>query len=328
LHEPRSVLVIQPAFLGDVVFTSALVDAIGARFPAARIDVCVTPRGRDVVLAMPRASVPIIFDKRGADRGPGGLLRAASRVKGHDLAVLPHRSLRSGLLARLARIRRRVGFRGAPGSMLYTERVPVTGDTFLGQEAQLARALGATPLPMRLHARSEWMETVEATTRHLGAFAALCIGSEWATKIWPAARFAALADALWAQGLAPLLVGGPRERELAAAVNSAARVDCIDTTGNSVGEALALLSQAALCVGGDTGLVHAARALGTPTVALFGPTGPRRHVFGPRSLAVSLGLECSPCSAHGQARCPLDHHKCLRDLDVDRVVDACEAAIA
>ena len=328
MQEPRNVLVIQPAFLGDVVFTSALVDSIGARFPAARIDVCVTPRGRDIVLAMPRASAPIVFDKRGVDRGPRGLLRAAARVEGKDLAVLPHRSLRSGLLARLARIPRRVGFRGAPGSLLYTERVRSAGDTFLGQEARLALALGATPLPMRLHARGEWMEAVDVTIRHLGAFAALCIGSEWATKIWPAARFAGLAEALWRQGLVPVLVGGPGEREAAAAVNSAARVKCIDTTGNTVGEALALLSQAALCVGGDTGLVHAARALGTPTVALFGPTAPGRHVFGPRSRAVSLALECSPCSAHGQARCPLGHHKCLRDLDVERVLDACEAAIA
>jgi heptosyltransferase-2 len=328
LHEPRSVLVIQPAFLGDVVFTSALVDSIGARFPAARIQVCVTPRGRDVVLAMPRASAPIVFDKRGADRGPGGLLRTAARAKGHDLAVLPHRSLRSGLLARLAGIPRRLGFRRAPGSLLYTERVPTAGDTFLGQEAQLALALGATPLPMRLRVRPEWIEAVDGTTRHLGAFAALCIGSEWATKIWPAVRFAGLADELWRQGLAPVLVGGPKEREIAAAVNSAARVKCIDTTGNPVGEALALLSQAALCVGGDTGLVHAARALGTPTVALFGPTEPGRHVFGPRSRGVSLALECSPCSAHGQERCPLGHHRCLRELDVERVLDACEAAIA
>ncbi|TMA19641.1 MAG: glycosyltransferase family 9 protein [Deltaproteobacteria bacterium] len=328
MAEPRSLLVIQPAFLGDVVFTSALVDSIGARFPAARIDVCVTPRGRDIVLAMPRAAAPIVFDKRGADRGPGGLLRAVARVKGHELALLPHRSLRSGLLARLARISRRIGFRGAPASMLYTERVPSVGDTFLGKEAQLALALGATPLPMRLRTRPEWMEAVDPTIRHLGAFAALCIGSEWATKIWPAVRFAGLADALWRQGLAPVLIGGPNDRESAAAVNSAARVKCIDTTGNSVGEALALLSQAALCVGGDTGLVHAARALGTPTVALFGPTAPERHVFGPRSLSVSTGLECSPCSEHGQERCPLGHHKCLRDLDVERVVDACEAAIA
>ncbi|MFL5370162.1 MAG: glycosyltransferase family 9 protein [Myxococcales bacterium] len=328
MDDPRSILVIQPAFLGDVVFTSALVDSMGARFPAARVDVCVTPRGRDVVLAMPRAASALVFDKRGADRGAGGLVRAAGRAKDHDLAVLPHRSVRSALLARIARIPRRIGFRGAPGSFLYTERVRALGQTFLAEEAELARAVGAEPLPMRLHVRPAWTDAVDPITHHLGAFAALCIGSEWPTKIWPAERFGALADALWRQGLAPVLVGGPRERDLAKAVNAAARVECIDTTGNSVGEALALLSQAALCVGGDTGLVHAARALGTPTVALFGPTAKERHAFSPRSRPVSLGLACSPCSPHGQDHCPLGHHRCLRDLDVDRVLDACEAVVA
>jgi heptosyltransferase II len=328
LDDPRSVLVIQPAYLGDVVFTSALVDSIGARFPSAQIDVCVTPRGSDIVLAMPRAARPIVFDKRGADRGAQGLLRVAGRAKDHDLAVLPHRSLRSGLLARLARIPRRVGFRGAAASFLYTDRIRPADRTFLGQEAQLALALGATPLPMRLAVRPAWRDAVDPITRRLGPFVALCIGSEWRTKIWPPERFGSLAAALSRQGLAPVLVGGPKEREIAAAVKAAARVECIDTTGNSVGEALALLAQAALCIGGDTGLVHAARALGTPTVALFGPTSPERHAFSPRSQPVSLGLDCSPCSDHGQDRCPLGHHRCLRDLDVARVLDACEAVIA
>lgn len=167
--------------------------------------------------------------------------------------------------------------------------------------------------------------------------AALCIGSEWATKIWPAGRFAALADLLAARGFLPVLMGGPRERELARAVTSAMRAPAalaavprapvVDTVGNSVADALGILSLASVCVGGDTGLVHAARALGTPTVTLFGPTPSLVHSFGPRQGLVTLGLECSPCSAHGTRECPLGHHRCLRDLDEERVLRACEALL-
>ncbi len=109
----------------------------------------------------------------------------------------------------------------------------------------------------------------------------------------------------------------------------AREVNCgsIDTTGNPVGEALAILSMSALCVGGDTGLVHAARALGIPTVAVFGPTSPSVHVFTPRQRVVTLGLACSPCSAHGSHRCPLGHHRCLRDLDAERVAAACQEVL-
>jgi ADP-heptose:LPS heptosyltransferase len=133
---------------------------------------------------------------------------------------------------------------------------------------------------------------------------------------------AALARLLEARGLRPVLLGGPREKALAAQIPG-----CIDTTGNPVGEALAIISMSALCIGGDTGLVHAARALGVPTVALFGPTDPGAHDFGPRQSAVSLRLSCSPCTSHGSRRCPLGHHRCMRDLDEQRVLSACETVL-
>jgi heptosyltransferase-2 len=107
-----------------------------------------------------------------------------------------------------------------------------------------------------------------------------------------------------------------------------AAAHCIDTAGNPVGEALAVLSLCALAVGGDTGLVHAARALGIPTVAVFGPTPTDVHLFGARQRVVSLRLPCSPCSVHGSHRCPLGHHGCLRDLDAGRVLASCREVLA
>ena len=137
-----------------------------------------------------------------------------------------------------------------------------------------------------------------------------------------------LADRLAERGLHPVLLGGPGEKTLAEAVQARAGARCLDTTGNPVGEALAILARSAVCVGGDTGLVHAARALGVPTVAVFGPTTPSAHEMGRRERAFALGIDCSPCSAHGQRRCPLGHHRCLRDLTPERVLDACESVLA
>jgi len=199
---------------------------------------------------------------------------------------------------------------------------------FLRREADLARALGAEPAQMLLQPRPEWMAAArEALGPAAGEkLAALCIGSEWETKIWPAERVAALARLLARRGLRPVLLGSARDKAMAARIGGAGA--CIDTTGNPVGEALAVLSMSALCVGGDTGLVHAARALGVPTVTLFGPTSAEAHLFGPRQRAVSLQLSCSPCSAHGTHRCPLGHHRCMRDLDEERVASACQAVMS
>ncbi len=142
--------------------------------------------------------------------------------------------------------------------------------------------------------------------------------------MWPVSRVASLARLLAARGFRPVLLGGPRETAMAREINTGS----IDTTGNPVGEALAILKLSALAVGGDTGLVHAARAMGVPTVAIFGPTSPLVHLFGPRQKAVSLGLSCSPCSVHGSRKCPLGHHRCLRDLDADRVAEACQDVLS
>ena len=324
---PARVLFIQTAFLGDTVFTSALVRSLVQKWPRAEVDLCVAPRGRDVAQAMPGVSHVHVFDKRGADRGWKGLWRIAARLRTRQyaLAVLPHRSLRTALLARLARIPERAGFAGAAAALLYTARVPTQERAFLAREADLARALGAEPAQMALQPLPEWRGAARAALGPAQGerLAAVCLGSEWETKIWPASRVAALVRLLVLRGFRPVLLGGPREREMAREVNCGS----IDTTGNSIGEALAILSMSALAVGGDTGLVHAARALGVPTVAVFGPTTPLVHSFGPRQRAVSLGLDCSPCSAHGSRRCPLGHHRCLRDLDEGRVAAACEEVL-
>jgi heptosyltransferase-2 len=327
---PARILVIQTAYLGDTVFTSALFAALSRRFPRSEIDVCVAPRGRDVALAFPGVGHVHVFDKRDADSGLTGLRRIAARLatRQYALAVLPHRSLRTALLARLARIPERIGFAGGPASLLYTVRVASGEKAFLRREAALAAALGAPASAMRLVPRAEWVAAARAALgpAATGKIVAVCLGSEWATKIWPARHVADLVRRLAASGLQPVLLGGPRERDLAREVGAA--TDCIDTTGNSVGEALAILSLSALAVGGDTGLVHAARALGIPTVAVFGPTPVHVHVFGSRERAVSLGLRCSPCSIHGSARCPLGHHRCLDDLGAEQVMLACREVLA
>src|SRR5258708_29106257 len=186
---PARVLVIQTAFLVDSVFSAALAGAFARRFPAAELDVCVAPRGRDVALAFPGVGQVYVYDKRGADGGLSGLRRVAARLatRRYDLAVLPHTSIRSALLARLAGIPERVGFAGAPGSLLYTGRVRTRASTFLGREADLARAVGAAPAAMGLLPRTEWLESARKTLAPAAGEkpAAACLGPAWATPRVP-----------------------------------------------------------------------------------------------------------------------------------------------
>lgn len=145
-------------------------------------------------------------------------------------------------------------------------------------------------------------------------------GAQHATKRWPLEHFADLA-ARWrrAQGRVRAFLG-PDEADLAPPLAAAGA----EIWPPALGRLREGLSACAVVVAGDTGPLHVAGALGRPVVALFGPT-PRRAgfwVWGDRGTLLGLDLGCAPCSLHGSAACPRRHHRCLRDLGVERVLAA------
>jgi lipopolysaccharide heptosyltransferase II len=321
------VLVLQPGYLGDTVFLGPAVRALKARWPTGRIALCVTPRGAPAARLLPGCDEVIVYDKRGADRGLAGLWGAARRLRafGAELALVPHVSLRSGVLARLSGAARRIGY--AP---LCTDRVRLDRERpFVDRALVLAERAGA---------RGDPALALQAPGAHAGYAAGvlagasgpvvgLVPGAEWATKHWAAERFAALAAELVREGATPVLLGGPAERALASRIQALAGVALRDTTGNAIEEAVAVLARCDLVVGGDTGLVHCARALGRPALVLFGPTAPERHRFTARERAITLGIPCQPCHDHGPAKCPLGHHRCLAQLEVAEVARAMRALL-
>ena len=145
-------------------------------------------------------------------------------------------------------------------------------------------------------------------------------GAEWATKRWGEGKYAELAGRLAREGRPWWCLGGPGERDLARRIAAGCGVPLLDTTGNSIAEALALLARCDLVVGGDTGLVHCARALGRPALLIFGPTDPARHLFLADERSVRIELDCSRrAMITVPERCPLGHHRCMTDLEVDEV---------
>jgi lipopolysaccharide heptosyltransferase II len=326
-------LVIQTAFLGDVVLTTPLLTVLAERH--GPIDVVTTPAAAPLLAAHPAVRQVIAYDKRAADRGARGLRQLAARLgaERYEAAYLPHRSLRTAALAWLARIPRRVGF--ADGwRMLYTESRPRPRT---GHEIDRLLALAGEP---RRHQTLPTLQLSVADVARakallgMGAigqpFAALAPGSIWGTKRWP--HYAALARRL-AERLDVVLVGGTgdadlAERSVASARESNAAHRALSLCGRlSLRESAAVIREAVVLVTNDSAPLHVAQAVGTPTVAIFGPTipafgfGPR----GPRDVVVGAeGLGCRPCSPHGPDTCPLGHHLCMQTLTVDDVLRAIE----
>ena len=323
-------LLVHPAFLGDTVFLGPAVRALKARWPGSEVALVVSPRGEAVARRMPGVDEVFVFDKRRTDAGLRGILRLGARLRAFapDVALVSHPSARSGSVAWLSRAPRRIGY-----SPFCNDRVALDrGRPFVERSLALAERVGAPTGDRRLALEPPGELAGYAAEVLRGArrpVVGIVPGAEWATKRWGEERYADLARRLGATGATILVLGGPSERDLAGAIAGRSGVAVIDSTGNSIAEALALLARCDLVVGGDTGLVHCARALGRPTVLLFGPTDPGRHVLGERERVVRVDLECSPCHDHGPERCPLGHHRCMTDLsatDVERQARALLAA--
>jgi heptosyltransferase-2 len=349
-------LVIQTAFLGDVVLTTPLLAVLAGRH--GPVDVMTTPAAAPLLETHPAVRTVIAYDKRGKDRGWRGLRALARRVgaEAYESAYLPHRSLRTAALAWMAGIPRRVGFAG-PWSMLYTESIqrppgprPGRGGSAMPEEEpgrprvmhpplgthesqRLLALVGeeATVRPVRLHPSDADAEAAVALLQSAGIgddFVTMAPGSIWGTKRWP--YFSDLAA--WLGRRSPVVVvGGPEDAPLGEAIVTAVR-DAGSPALNACGrltlrQSAALIGLARLLVTNDSAPLHLATAMGTRVVAIFGPTVPE-FGFGPLAYDDAVigvgGLACRPCSAHGPPRCPLKHHHCMTKLAADYVEAAIE----
>ena len=320
-------LVVQTAFLGDVVLTTPLLSALASA--EGPLDVVTTPVAAPLLESHAAVRRVVAYDKRGADRGWRGLRALAERLRAehYDSAYLPHRSLRSAALALFAGIPRRVGFRDGWRALHTESRPRPVGSHEIDRLLALA---GPPATPAGMPSLGLTADDRDAAARWLRAanvapgFVALAPGSIWSSKRWP--YFAELAGRL-VDRKAIVLVGGRDDATLAAEIREAVPPVVSACGAMTLRQSAALIQQAAVLVTNDSAPLHFAQAVGTPTVAIFGPTvpsfgfGPR----GPRDRTVGVhDLACRPCSPHGPAACPLGHHSCMQSLAVDAVLQAIE----
>jgi len=155
---------------------------------------------------------------------------------------------------------------------------------------------------------------------------ALAPGAVGPSKRWPAAAYAELARRLLAEDLAVWVLGGPDEKALATEIvgDMAAR----DLTGHDLRDAILALAAAGAAVSNDSGLLHVAAALGTPSIGIFGPTSPWHWApLNPLAgtIEATTELPCRPCH---EPVCRLGHHRCMRDIAPDQVLAATRRALA
>jgi heptosyltransferase-2 len=316
---PPAVGLIRLGALGDLVLISSLSQALAAA--GHRVVLITDLRYQAIARRMPGVERTVLFDRRRHDSVRG--LRALARETGAlDLALDLQNKPRTALLGRMLRARQLRSLRlrstaDALCALLGRDRVLVDRHQ-IARNLELVDDVVTVDRPPRPR-----LEAARQPARRV----ALAVGAAHAAKRWPAERFGALARWFFAQGYEVRVLVGPGEEALLQALQVAAGRALPSTLGQGVEAILDACCGSALVVSNDSGPAHLAAAVGTPVVSLFGPTSWRRWRPLGSGEVLSLELPCQPCSNHGRERCPLQHHRCLRDLDVERVAEACRRAL-
>lgn len=344
------VLVVHTAFLGDIILATPFLSALRKIFPEAEILFLTNAAGAALLQPNPWNIQTEIFHKRGKDSGPIGLWRKIKKLKKFQpqITFCLHRSLRSALLAR--GVGAPVwGFAEAAGSFLFSHKVKRDGFEYEAQKnlALLFEYLGSqnegadlSPYPKLIWNKEEEKEGA-ALVKGMGSYIVIAPSSVWATKRWPAERYAELAlEFVRKKGLPAVIVGGNesmdkvlahkvREKFLKLCSPSERALAPIDLSGKTnLGVLKYILSQAKLAISNDSAPLHMAIAVGTPVHGVFGPTTKELGFFplapeGKSSVSEVENLSCRPCGLHGHKVCPLGHFKCMLDLTVEQVFSEC-----
>lgn len=342
MSAPRRILIFQTAFLGDVVLTLPLAQVLKQELPDCLVSFVVIPVAASVLEGHPAIHEVIVYDKRRLQRGLSAAAGLARRLRRRtfDVALVPHRSLRSALIVGAARIPRRIGFNTSAGRMLLTDRVPYQRDVHeidrnLALLAPLGVRLQEGEIAPALHPRKSDRERVDALLRdhraHAPAFdtgwlVGLAPGSVWKTKRWPEEKVLALARTLLDSGLHIALIGGPEDRVLCGRIAEGLGSTVLNAAGQlSPLQSAELIRRCGVLVSNDSAPAHLAAGVRTPVVAIFGATVPA-FGFAPRGprdrIIESSGLTCRPCSIHGGQRCPIGTFDCMERITPHSVHDA------
>lgn len=335
--QTEKILMIGPAWIGDMVMAQALFKLLKSDPADPQIDVLAPAWSQPLLARMPEVNTALalpLTHGQLALRQRWQMGRDLRSQQYHQAIVLPN-SWKSALIPYAANIPLRTGWRGEWRYGLLNDirhldkiRLPLMVQRFL--------ALGlAANTPISQNTEHKFRPSLQASPEGIAAaltkfnlasptqpVLALCPGAEFGpAKRWPAEHYAQIAKQKLAEGWLVWLFGSAKDQPVAAEIQQATQNRCMDFTGRTLlGEAVDLLSLADLVVSNDSGLMHIAAALDRPLIVVYGSSSP---AFTPplsdKVRILSLELSCSPCF---QRECPLTHFKCLKDLSPEQVTQA------
>ncbi len=345
-----NILIVKLSAIGDVIHTLPALNAIRSAYPSAHITWLIEEAAAPLIIGHPALDRVIVSRRKSwirdlrkgqcksAVREAAGLVQAI-RDTAYDLVFDFQALLKSGVLIGLSRGRRKIGFgRGMEhqehSHLFLNERVrPVDMNCHAILRSLMmldAADIHSRNITYRLPIHDDDRKSLARLLELEGignSSPLICINpvAKWATKLWPNAHFAALADRLSERyRISPVFTGAPEDHETVQDILSRMSSPATDLSGKTSLKTLAALYESAdVLISTDTGPMHLGAAVNTPVVALFGPTAPwRTGPMGDRHQVIRTGLPCSPCF---KRRCPTCD--CMNHIRVEQVLEGVDRVI-
>jgi ADP-heptose:LPS heptosyltransferase len=320
----KRILIIQTAFLGDVILATPLVAELKRIFPDAELDVLVKSGNQGLLENNPHLRKVFIFDKsKGKFKSIIELIRSFRNRK-YDLIINLHRFGSSGLIAVSSGAKEVYGFKKNPFSFLYSksfEHPFGDGTHEVSRNLKIISDLGAVSVRRPELYPSEHQE-LKVKPYKTGNYFCMAPASVWFTKQLPEHKWVELIQKRAKEGKVYLL-GGPGDYELCKRIiERSGMEDVVNLAGKlDLLESAALMRGAVMNYVNDSGPLHLASAVNGPVTAYFCSTIPE-FGFGPLSeisavVQVDEKLECRPCGMHGFKSCPKGHFKCGNNIVIE-----------
>lgn len=336
----ETILVIGPAWIGDMVMAQSLFKLIKQRRPQAQIDVVAPAWAESLLARMPEVaqafSLPIGHGQLGL--GSRWELGRQLRDRKYEQAIILPNSFKSALIPFVASVRRRTGFLGEyrwgllnDVRRLDKKILPRRVDTYIALGLEKGEPMPAVvPYPSLTVSPSDAKATLEkfSVEHPSGPVLGICPGAEYGpTKQWPASYYAEVANNKLKQDWQVWLFGSGKDVPITEEIQALTDGRCLNLGGRtSLDECIDLMSLLTTVVTNDSGLMHVAASLDRNLVAIYGCTSPEHNPpLHSRATVLYLGLDCSPCYQH---ECPLGHLNCLRQLRPTQVLESLDAQVS
>jgi lipopolysaccharide heptosyltransferase II len=335
-HSFKKILIIQTAFLGDVILATPLIEKLHQHYPDARLDFLLRKGNESLLENHPYLRNILIFDKK---RKSASLIENIRKIRGekYDLVINVQRFASSGLITALSGASHTIGFRKNPFSFFFNEKIKheigdKTGKHEVDRNIELIRNFtdGKRVKP-KLYAGTDDQEKAKVYKDR--KYICIAPASIWFTKQFPKEKWIEFIDQL-PEDLHTYLLGSPADGLLCQEI--------IDRSSNKRTHNLAgklslmasgeLMKDAVLNYVNDSAPLHLASQANAPVCAVYCSTIPE-FGFGPlsdfsRIVELKEALYCRPCNLHGYKQCPQGHFRCAMDIEVRQLIEVLKEVLS